>query len=208
MSPFSGHLVLMFFVVFLLTEKEEMTMRATEKRQDREIATVGDIAASRKCLLFYPEQFVKIILKTMQNTRTGCASVIDDAGNLIGMLTEREILRHIFALLSDPTINHANIGKYIDDMTVHDVMIAGPEILDADTDIEDALEIMTDLGFRFMPIVTRYDRRKPIGLVDEREVAIHVKNRLDRIKREAADKEQLLYGLFREPYGAGGDLSL
>lgn len=183
-------------------------MGATEKKQDREISTVGDIAASRKCLLFYPEQFIKIILKTMQNTRTGCAGVIDDAGNLIGMLTEREILRHIFALLNDPAINHANIGNYIDDMTVHDVMIANSEILDADTDIEDALEAMTALGFRFMPVVTRYDRRKPIGLIDEREVAIHVKSRLDRIKREAAEKEQLFYGLFREPYGAGGDLSL
>lgn len=183
-------------------------MGATEKKQDREISTVGDIAASRKCLLFYPEQFIKIILKTMQNTRTGCAGVIDNGGNLVGMLTEREILRRIFALVVDPTINHANVGKHIDDMTVYDVMIAAPKVLTADTDIEQALETMTELGFRFMPVVNRHNSRKPIGLVDEREVAIYVKNRLDRIKREAAEKEQLLYGLFREPYGAGGDLSV
>lgn len=184
-------------------------MGATEKKkQGVDISTVGDIAASRKCLLFYPEQFIKIILKTMQNTRTGCAGVIDDDGHLVGMLTEREILRRIFALVADPTINHANIGKHIDDMTVYDVMIVEPKVLNADTDIEQALETMTDLGFRFMPVVNSHDRKKPIGLVDEREVAIHVKNRLDRIKREAAEKEQLLYGLFREPYGAGSDLSV
>lgn len=64
---------------------------------------------------------------------------------------------------------------------------------------------MTALGFRFMPVVSSRDSKKPLGLVDEREVAIHVKNRLDRVKREAAEKEQLLYGLFREPYGAVGD---
>lgn len=178
-------------------------MGATEKKQDREISTVGDIAASRKCLLFYPEQFIKIILKTMQNTRTGCAGVIDDNGHLVGMLTEREILRRIFALVVDPTINHANIGKHIDDMTVYDVMIPAPKTLNMDTDIEEALQIMTELGFRFMPVVSRHDKHELVGLVDEREVAIHVKNRLGRIKQEAAEKEQLLYGLFREPYGAG-----
>ena len=178
-------------------------MGATEKKQDSAITTVGDIASSRKCLLFYPEQFTKIILKTMQNTRIGCAGVVDADGNLVGMLTEREILRRIFALVADSTINHANIGKHIDDMIVHDVMIPTPKVLDADTDIEQALETMTELGFRFMPVVNSHNRRKPIGLVDEREVAIHVKNRLDRIKCEAADKEQLLYGLLREPYGVG-----
>lgn len=178
-------------------------MRATEKKQDREISTVGDIVGSRKCLLFYPEQFIKIILKTMQNTRTGCAGVIDDGGNLVGMLTEREILRRIFALVADPTINHANIGKHIDDMTVYDVMIPAPKVLDADTDIEQALEIMTDLGFRFMPVVTRHDKRKPIGLIDEREIAIYVKNRLDKVKEDAEKKRSLLSYFFYEPYGRG-----
>ena len=182
-------------------------MGATERKKDREISTVGDIAASRKCLLFYPDQFIKIILKAMQHTRTGCAGVVDDSGDLIGMLTEREILRRIFALLADPTINHANIGKHIDDMTVYDVMITDAKVLEADTDIEQALETMTALGFRFMPVVSSRNSKRPVGLVDEREVAIHVKNRLDRIKREAAEKEQLLYGLFREPYGAVGNLS-
>lgn len=183
-------------------------MGATEKNiQVREISQVRDIAANRHCLRFYPDQFIKLILKTMQNTRAGCACVVDDDGRLVGLLTEREILRRVFAILNDPTINHANIGKHIDDMTVQDLMIPAPRSLDADTDIEQALEIMTDLGFRYMPVVSRFDRTKPIGLVDEREVAIHVKNRLDRIKQEAAAKEQLLHGLIREPYGAGGGLS-
>lgn len=180
-------------------------MGASEQKQDRSISTVGDIAASRKCLIFYPEQFIKIILKTMQTTRTGCAAVLDDDGRLVGMLTEREILRRIFTLVADPTINHANIGKHIDDMTVRDVMIASPHVLADDTDIEQALEVMTDLGFRFMPVVSRTDPTKAVGLMDEREVAIHVKNRLDQVKREAAEKEYLLNGLFREPYGAGGE---
>ncbi len=177
-------------------------MRATEEKKAKgEISTVGDIAATRKCLSFHPDQFIKIILTAMQNARTGCAGVVDDSGNLVGMLTEREILSRIFEMVDDPTINRRNIGKHVDDMTVRNVMIANPKTLKADTDIEDALEVMTKLGFRFMPVVS-YDGRKLAGLVDEREVAIHVKNRLDRIKREAAEKEAIFCSLFREPYGA------
>ena len=181
-------------------------MRATEAKESKgEISTVGDIAATRKCLHFYPDEFIKIILTTMQHARTGCAGIIDDQGNLVGMLTEREILRSIFEMVADPTINRRNIGKHVDDMTVQDVMITNPKILEDDTDIEKALEIMTNWGFRFMPVVSCRDNRKLIGLVDEREVAIHVKNRLDRIKREAAEKEAIFNSLFREPYGTSLD---
>jgi len=177
-------------------------MRATDaKKVKGEISTVGDIAATRKCLSFHPDQFIKIILASMQRARTGCAGVIDYNGNLVGMLTEREILRKIFEMVADPTISRSNIGKHVDDMTVRDVMITAPKVFEDDTDIEEALEIMTELGFRFMPVVSRSDSRKLIGLVDEREVAIHVKNRLDRIKRKAAEKEAIFCSLFREPYG-------
>jgi CBS domain-containing protein len=179
-------------------------MEATEKsKQDREISTVGDIAATRASLTFYPEQFIKTIFAIMQHSRNACASVIDDDGNLIGMLTEREILKRIFTLVSDSTINPANIGKYLDDMTVRDMMIGSPHVLDEDTDIEMGLEIMSRLGLRFMPVVSHHDQKKPIGLIDEREIAIHVKNRLDRLKRETAEKEAILNHLFHEPYGAG-----
>lgn len=181
-------------------------MRVTEaKAKNEEISTVGDIAATRKCLYFHPDQFIKIILTAMQNARTGCAGVVDDEGNLVGMLTEREILRRIFDMVADPTINRRNIGKHVDDMIVQDVMITSPKVFTDDTDIEEAFEVMTQLGFRFMPVVRCQDGRKIVGLVDEREVAIHVKNRLDRIKREAAEKESMFHSFFREPYGSSFD---
>jgi CBS domain-containing protein len=181
-------------------------MKAAETyEKTKEISTVGSIAALRKCLYFQPDQFIKIILATMQHSRTGCAGVINDKGHLVGMLTEREILRHIFAMVADPTIRRGNIGKNVDDMTVRDVMIEKPRTLCEDTDIEEALAIMTELGYRFMPVVSRRDKRRIIGLVDEREVAIHVKNRLDRVKREAAEKEMIFQSLLREPYGTGFD---
>jgi CBS domain-containing protein len=186
-------------------------MRAAETfeknafEKNGEAATAGNIAAARKCLLFHPDQLIKIILAAMQREGTGCAGVVDEKGRLVGMLTEREILRRIFAMVADPTISRRNIGRNVEDMTVRDVMIANPRTLDEDTDIEDALALMTELGFRFMPVVSGSDRRRLIGLADEREVALHVKNRLDRIKREAARKEAFFHSLLHEPYGTGFD---
>jgi hypothetical protein len=58
-------------------------MRTTNDKYEgtvEDVATVGDIAALRKCQLFYPEEHVKIILRTMQNSRVGCAGVINDHG--------------------------------------------------------------------------------------------------------------------------------
>lgn len=176
----------------------------TEINLDKDhINTVGHIAAGRKCLLFHPEQFVKMILKTMQKSGSGAAGVINEKGQLIGLLTEREILRRIFALLTDRSIYPTNIGKYIDDMTVADVMIPKPRTIPDNTDIEDALDLMTDLGFRYMPVVSRFDPNRAVGVIDEREVAIHVKNRLDRLKGESRKKDSLLSHLFSEPYGLG-----
>lgn len=181
-------------------------MSAMETRErNGGISTVGDITKTRKCLSFHPGQFVKTILAAMQNARTGCAGAVDEEGRLVGMLTERDILRRIFDMAGGPAVDRHHVGRHVDDMTVREVMIADPQVLEDDTDIEEALEIMTDLGFRFMPVVSRHDRRALVGLVDEREVAIHVKNRLDSIKKEAARKEAVFNSFWREPYGIGFD---
>lgn len=177
-------------------------MAITNQASQGEINTVGDITAMRNCLSFQKGQFVKLILKAMRHSRTGTAGIVDERGNLLGLLTEREILRRIFAMISDNTINQSKIGRYIDDMVVEDVMISQPQILTANTDIEDALEIMTKLGFRYMPVIASDNNNRLMGIVDEREVAIHVKNRLERLKEESRRQESLLGYLFHEPYGA------
>lgn len=178
-------------------------MRETEKNiQAKSINTVGDIMADRKCLTFHKDQYIKIILAAMQKARTGCAAVVDDTGALAGLLTERHVLRHIFRLVTDPTISRANVGKYLEDMKVEDVMIARPATLDSAMDIEDALDRMTELGFRYMPVVNQRTRAL-MGVADERELAIHVKNRLAHVRREKAQKDAVISYLFHEPYGAG-----
>lgn len=177
----------------------------TAKPNDHSIYhdTVGQILSGRKLMTFFPDQYVKTILVTLRAASVGCAGVVDDKGVFVGILTEQEILRRIFSMLIDPTINQKNIGKYVDDMTVRDVMIRNPETLPDNTKLETALEIITSRGLRFMPVVCHENPEKLLGIIDERELAIETKRKLDKIRNEATQKEAVFCSLLYEPYGIG-----
>lgn len=177
------------------------------KNDQREFKTVGDLVLSRRCMTFYPDEFVNIILPALQTGASSAAGVVDDEGNLIGLLTERHILRHIFLKVLDPTINPANLRKYLEDMTVEEAMIPTPETLDESICLEDAVGMMVRRGYRFMPVVSRADRNHLLGIVDEREIALHLKNRLLEAKKTAEETQSILSFMLREPYGAGTQLT-
>jgi CBS domain-containing protein len=65
--------------------KEDSSCKQQRNFITSQINTVGHIAASRNCLSFQPDQHVKIILRAMQNSRTGSAGVVDEKGNLVGL---------------------------------------------------------------------------------------------------------------------------
>jgi CBS domain-containing protein len=185
----------------LFSERKEETMKAVKAKE--KFVTVGDLAQSRRCLTFLPEQFVRVILPAMQQNGAGAAGVLDEEGSLVGLLTERALLKRVFRMATDPLINPANLGKYIDDMTVAEVMVPRPECLADDMDIEEALGRMSLRGFRFMPVVTRADPGQLVGIADERELALLVQSRLREVRRSEAESRSLLSYLFHEPYGTG-----
>lgn len=177
-----------------------------DKETSRPVKTVGDLASSRKCLTFRPDEFVSVILLALQ-TGEGAAGVTDDEGNLVGLLTERRILRQIFLKAIDPTINPANLRKYMEDMTVAEVMINAPETLHEDIDLEDAANIMLQRGYRYMPVVSRVEKSHLLGIVSEREIAAQLKYRLEQVKKSEEDTRNLLSFMLHEPYGEGLRLS-
>lgn len=164
---------------------------------------VGDVETQNLCLTFRPEQPIKVILTMMQKTRTGAACVIDAKSKLVGILTEREILRHVFALLDDQNINFSDSSRLVAELKVSDVMTPQPEVLVDTMAAEDALTLMTKLGYRYMPIVSHDDPTRMLGIADERELALHVGNRLADARTEMAAKDVLLVHMLSEPYGLG-----
>ena len=165
--------------------------------------TVGEVETQNLCLTFQPQQPIRVILTAMQKTRTGAACVIDAKSHLVGILTEREILRHIFAMLDDPKISFSDLSRHVADLKVSDVMTPQPEVLIDTMAAEEALTMMTTLGYRYMPIVSHDNPTKMLGIADERELALHVGSRLADARSEIVAKDDLLVHMLSEPYGLG-----
>src|SRR5829696_5813249 len=82
--------------------------------------------------------------------------VVFDFGRLIGVLTERDIMRAVAA------------RTHSSDARVREWMTADPITATADMPIEDAAKTMSDHGFRHLPIV---DGERAVGIVSMRDVA-------------------------------------
>jgi CBS domain-containing protein len=82
--------------------------------------------------------------------------VVSDFGRIIGVLTERDIMRAVAA------------RTHSSDARVRDWMTADPITATADTAVEDAARTMFEHGFRHLPIV---DGERAIGIVSIRDVA-------------------------------------
>jgi len=82
--------------------------------------------------------------------------VVADFGRIIGVLTERDIMRAVAA------------RTHSSDARVREWMTADPITATADTPVEEAAQTMFDHGFRHLPVV---DGERAIGIVSIRDVA-------------------------------------
>ncbi len=162
--------------------------------------TIADIVSRRPCAFFFKHDYLKIILPLLQEEIHGAAGVVDDEGRLCGLLTERAVLRHIFKCSADPLISSTNFRKYIDDMLVSDAMIEKPETLDDDIPISEAAGMMLRRGYRYMPVVSRYDRNQFLGIVSERELALALQRQLEETQKAERSHRSLLSYMLAEPY--------
>jgi len=90
-------------------------------------------------------------------TERGVGSVVvSDFGRIIGVLTERDIMRAVAAR------THSSEAR------VREWMTADPITAAAATSVEDAAQTMLDNGFRHLPVV---DGDRAVGIVSIRDVA-------------------------------------
>ncbi|MGZ4103841.1 MAG: CBS domain-containing protein [Actinomycetota bacterium] len=97
---------------------------------------------------------VVVAAQTMVKSRVGSAVVLD-AGWLVGIFTERDVLRA------------AASGKDLAATTVSDWMTREPKTATADMGAGEAAQIMAANGFRHLPIM---DGNTVIGIVSLRDV--------------------------------------
>ena len=101
-----------------------------------------------------PEDTLGEVAERMTRQNTG-AVVVKDFGRLIGILTERDMLRAMAARV------------HTSDARVRQWMTADPVTAPPTMDLEDAAQIMLDNGFRHLPVV---DGSTILGVVSLRRV--------------------------------------
>ena len=117
------------------------------------MGTLADIVKSN-FITVAPEDTLGEGAERMTRQNTG-AVVVKDFGRLIGILTERDMLRAMAARV------HTSEARVRQWMTA-DPVTAPPEM-----DLEDAAQVMLDNGFRHLPVV---ERESVLGVVSLRRV--------------------------------------
>jgi CBS domain-containing protein len=117
------------------------------------VGTLADIVKP-DFLTVAPEDTLGEVAERMTHKNVG-AVVVKDFGRLIGILTERDMLRAMAARV------------HTSDARVRQFMTADPITAVADMDLEEAAQIMLDNGFRHLPVV---DGETVLGVVSLRRV--------------------------------------
>jgi CBS domain-containing protein len=117
------------------------------------MGTLADIAKAN-FITVAPEDTLGEVAEQMTRQNTG-AVVVKDFGRLIGILTERDMLRAMAARV------------HTSDARVRQWMTADPVTAPPDMDLEEAARIMLDNGFRHLPVV---EGQNVLGVVSLRRV--------------------------------------
>ena len=122
-----------------------------------------------------PNCLVSKAAQTLHEKRIGAALVQDAAGNIVGILSERDIVRGV-ALKQEACL----------DMTVSELM-THPLVTCAPTDsIEQIMELMTERRVRHLPVMDDGDL---IGIISIGDV---VKQRISEIEHESRALKQYI----------------
>ena len=114
-------------------------------------------AMSRGLVTLRPDMDVLEALRILVEQRISGAPVIDQVGNLVGILTERDCMR--IALRAG---YHSEDGGHVSDFMTRDVVT-----VDAATPITSIAERFASSHFRRLPVM---ERGRVIGIISRRDV--------------------------------------
>ncbi len=107
-----------------------------------------------------PTMTVRAAIETMLTHNLGAVLVVNEAGKLVGILSERDLLKKV-AVLPDPYA----------ELFVEDYMTPNPETVTADDTLAFALHKMDVGGYRHMPVLSA---GKPSGVISVRDMLRHI----------------------------------
>ena len=131
---------------------------------------VSDILAYKgdRVISVAPQDGLAAAIATLAARRIGAVLVLDAAGSIVGILSERDVLHAM-----------AREGAAALDRKVSEVMTANVVTCDPDASIEHIMQTMTDRRFRHLPVVLQ---GRLVGMISVGDV---VRLRLEEQRREA-----------------------
>lgn len=123
------------------------------------LATVGEIHGTRQIFTVAPSMNMQEAAQVMAERNIGALMIVDEAGKLIGIVSERDIV-------------HGGVAKQCNlcDTEIGTVMTRKVCVADAHEDYKTALGKMQNNRCRHLPIVKD---GKPVGLVSMRDLLAH-----------------------------------
>jgi CBS domain-containing protein len=104
--------------------------------------TVFQSASHRHVLSLGPNATVHEAACAMTHANRGSVLIMDGAGKLLGIVTERDLMRRVLAKALEPAKTK-----------VSEIMTRNPQCVPPDMPVPDAVLIMIERGFRHLPIV-------------------------------------------------------
>ena len=130
--------------------------RALEGGTMKQLRTVSNIIRKRRMFCVSPDDMARQACKVMTNRKVGALPVLDDTGTLVGVISERDIVRRCIGV-KRKTANTA----------IRDVMTPDPLVAKADDSIVVAIAVMMQNNIRHLPVL---ENGVVIGMISIREV--------------------------------------
>src|SRR4051794_12171429 len=118
------------------------------------MVTVRDVMTEAPKSVLESDNLVHVA-RVMRDEDVGCVPVVDDAGRLMGMLTDRDLVLESVAANEDPTVRQAG-----------EMLRGGIHTIDADDSVTNAVETMGRQRVRRLPVVSGGRLVGVVGLAD------------------------------------------
>lgn len=141
-----------------------MSVRLILEAKGREVATID------------PSATLGAAVQTLAERRIGALVSVGEGGTVIGILSERDIVRRI-----------AEEGASCLDQPVASAMTRDVKTAQEDMTIDEAMDVMTRNRFRHLPVT---EDGRLVGLVSIGDV---VKRRIETVEREAEDLRSYIH---------------
>ena len=144
---------------------------------------IPDVIRDQKLQTLDPDANVKSAASVMGSNRISAILVIKN-DLLTGIVTERDMTAKVLANGLNPETTK-----------ISEIMTPNPDYLSPNDSPDNALQIMSERGYRHLPVL---DGDNIVGMVSIRDLYAYVKNKLEE------DVRQRDAFMFEDGYGAGG----